>query len=135
MQRKILVIEDETDIRQAIHRQLAGSGFNVVEARDGEDGIRILNTGDNPLTVDAIICDVRMPRINGAEAAAYFRHEYPDIPVIVLTGYPDVRLAEEFMSEGIVDYLVKPVEKTELINAINKATGYRAMRCDASLTL
>lgn len=135
MQRKILVIDDEADVRQAIHRQLTGSGLAVIEASDGEDGIRVLNTGDNPTTVDAIICDVRMPRINGVEAVAYFRHEHPAIPIIVLTGYPDVHLAEEFLAEGVVDYLVKPVEKTELVSAINKATGYRATHHPASLTL
>ncbi len=127
MRRKILVIDDETEVRQAIYRQLAGGGCAVIEACDGEDGIRTLNTGDNPTTVDAIICDVRMPRINGVEAVAYFRQEYPAIPVIVLTGYPDVRLAEEFMSEGIVGYLVKPVDKSGLMNAIDKATGNYAV--------
>lgn len=123
---KILVIDDEADVRQAVTRQLAGSRFEVITAHDGEDGIRLLNSGDNPRTVGAIVCDVRMPRINGVEAAAYFRHEYPGIPVIVLTGYPDVRLAEEFIAEGVIDYLVKPVDKAELIEAIDKAIGHNA---------
>ena len=74
-----------------------------------------------------IICDIRMPKINGIEAVAYFRREYASIPVIVLTGYPDVKLAVDFMKEGVVDYLVKPVEKKELLAAVTKAAQQRSL--------
>ena len=66
-----------------------------------------------------------MPNVNGVEAIAYFRREYPHIPVIVLTGYPDVKLAVEFMKEGVVEYLVKPVEKEKLVETIMKAVDQR----------
>jgi len=62
-----------------------------------------------------------MPKINGIEAVAYFKDNYAGIPVIVLTGYPDVKLAVDFMKVGVVDYLVKPVEKGELVAAVNRA--------------
>ncbi len=68
-----------------------------------------------------IICDVRMPKLNGIDAVAYFRENYPSIPIIVLTGYPDVTLAVDFMKDGVVEYLVKPVEKDELVAAVRKA--------------
>ena len=68
-----------------------------------------------------------MPNINGVEAIAYFRREYPSIPVIVLTGYPDVKLAVDFMKEGVVEYLVKPVEKTKLVDVITKAISERTL--------
>ncbi|MDO8262896.1 MAG: response regulator [Gallionella sp.] len=124
MLHKILVVDDEEEVRKTIRLQLKGTGLEVVEAEDGKKGIELLDA-ENVITVDAILCDVRMPNINGVEAVAYFRREYPHIPVIVLTGYPDVKLAVEFMKEGVVEYLVKPVEKDKLVEAIMKAIGKR----------
>ena len=122
---KILVVDDEEEVRKTIRLQLSGTGLEVVEAEDGNKGIETLDA-ENAITVDAILCDVRMPNINGIEAIAYFRREYPHIPVIVLTGYPDVKLAVEFMKEGVVEYLVKPVEKEKLVEVVMKAISQRA---------
>lgn len=124
MQHKILVVDDEEDVRNTIKLQLKGTGLEVVEAADGKKGIETLDA-ENVLTVDVILCDVRMPTINGVEAVAYFRREYPSIPVIVLTGYPDVKLAVDFMKEGVVEYLVKPVEKEKLVEAVMRAVSRR----------
>jgi len=126
MLHKILVIDDEEQVRTTVRRQLKGTGLVVLEAEDGEKAIELIG-GENVLEVDAIICDVRMPNINGVEAVAYLRREYPSIPVIVLTGYPDVKLAVEFMKEGVIEYLVKPVEKEALIDVINKALSQRTI--------
>ena len=125
MQHHILVIDDEPEVRDVIRLQLGATRYLVLEAGDGEQGIELLN--DNALTVDVIICDVRMPKINGVEAVSYFHREYPSTPVIVLTGYPDVNLAVEFMKKGAVEYLVKPVEKAQLVDAVEKAAAQRAL--------
>lgn len=124
MTRKILIVDDEEPVRKTIQLQLKGTGMEVLEAEDGEKGIALLDS-QNALDVSAIICDVRMPKINGVEAVAYFRREYPAIPVIVLTGFPDAKLATEFMKEGAFDYLVKPVEKEKLIEVITNAANHR----------
>ena len=124
MKHKILVVDDEKEVRDTIKLQLKGTGLEVVEAEDGKKGIEVLDA-ENVITVDAILCDVRMPNISGVEAVAYFRREYPSIPVIVLTGYPDVKLAVEFMKEGVVEYLVKPVEKEKLVEVVMKAISQR----------
>lgn len=124
MKHKILVIDDEEAIRKTIRLQLEGTAFEILEAEDGEKGIQVL-TNENVLEIDVIICDVRMPKINGIEAVAYFRQEYPSIPVLVLTGYPDVNLATDFMKGGVIEYLVKPVEKNELLAAVTKAAEQR----------
>lgn len=125
MKHKILVVDDEAEVRNTIKLQLKGTGLEVVEAEDGKKGIEKLDS-ENAITVDAILCDVRMPNINGVEAIAYFRREYPSIPVIVLTGYPDVKLAVDFMKEGVVEYLVKPVEKEKLVEVVTKAISERS---------
>ena len=75
--------------------------------------------------LDVIICDIRMPKINGVEAIAYFRKEYPRVPVVVLTGFPDVNMATSFLNDGVVDYLVKPVEGEKLKASVAKAMDQR----------
>ncbi len=126
MLNKILIVDDEEQVRKTIRMQLKDTDYVIIEAEDGEKAIEVLK-GENVLEVDAIICDVRMPKIGGVEAVAYFRREYTSIPVIVLTGYPDVNLAVDFMKEGVVDYLVKPVKKEKLIEVVTKAARQRTL--------
>jgi two-component system chemotaxis response regulator CheY len=123
---KILIVDDEEQVRKTIRLQLSATNYEIIEAEDGEKAIEMLNA-ENILLVDVIICDVRMPKINGVEAVAYFRREYPSIPVIVLTGYPDVNLAVDFLKEGVVEYLVKPVEKEKLIEVVTKTAQKRTI--------
>jgi len=118
---RVLVVDDEVQVRKPIHLTLSRVGYEVIEAEDGEQAIRTLNSGDNPLMVDAILCDIRMPKINGNEAIVYFRSQYPGVPVVVMTGYPDVELAVSLMKQGVLDYLVKPVSREELLTVVRKA--------------
>jgi two-component system chemotaxis response regulator CheY len=120
-----LVVDDDEEVREGILLQLSDTRYTILEAEDGEKAIECLN--DNALTVDVIICDVRMPKINGVEAVAYFRREFSGTPVIVLTGFPDLDLAVMFMKEGVVDYLVKPVEKAKLIETVEWAASQRTL--------
>jgi two-component system chemotaxis response regulator CheY len=75
----------------------------------------------NALLVDTIVCDLYMPKVNGTEAIAYFREQFPSVPVIVLTGKPDIPNAASLFKQGIADYLVKPVEAEKLTTAVHKA--------------
>jgi two-component system, chemotaxis family, chemotaxis protein CheY len=122
---RILIVDDEKSIRKALHLTLQKSGYDVVEADDGETGIELIGADDNPLMVDVIICDIRMRKINGLEAIAFFRQQYPSVPVIVLTGYPDIQLATGLLKQGVVDYIVKPADRDTLIAAVEKAMAYR----------
>ena len=70
--------------------------------------------------VDAILCDIQMPKINGKEAVAFFMQQYPSVPVIILTGQPQVQDATELMKQGVVDYLVKPVSPEKLTEIVAK---------------
>lgn len=118
---RILVIDDEEEIRSIVKHHLVKANYEVVEAEDGEKAIQRINEADNPLRVDAVICDIRMPKINGIEAISYFQREYPTLPLIVITGYPDVSLAVGLLKKGVKDYLVKPVEKETLLATVKKA--------------
>jgi two-component system chemotaxis response regulator CheY len=118
---RVLVVDDEESIRKIAVRCLTKAGYEVVEAENGERAIAALNADDNPLMVDAILCDIHMPKINGHEAISYFRAQYPGVPIVVLTGYPEVDRAVALMRAGVKDYLVKPISKEDLIAVIAKA--------------
>ena len=117
-QGRVLVVDDESDVRKPIALSLQKAGFETVEADNGEEAKRLLNADDNPLMVDTIICDIRMPKVGGLEAIDYFRSQYPTVPIIVLTGYPDVELAVSLLKQGVQNYLVKPVSRDALLDAV-----------------
>jgi two-component system chemotaxis response regulator CheY len=68
-----------------------------------------------------------MPRINGVEAIEYFLAQYPSIPIIVQTGYPDLQLSTSLLKKGVVDYLVKPVDREKLLTAVARAIEQRSV--------
>ena len=129
-QGRVLVVDDVAVVRKSISLTLTSAGYEVVTAEDGEQAIRILQESDGSPTVDAILCDLRMPQINGAEAISYFRREYPSVPVVVLTAYPDVELAVFLMRQGVLDFLVKPVLQDELLLVVKRAVDQNATRKD-----
>ncbi|MEE9258635.1 MAG: response regulator [Nitrospinaceae bacterium] len=117
---KIMVVDDENDVRDVIRLQLEQKGLNVVEAVDGQNAIDILKSGDNMVNVGLILCDIRMPKVNGVECIDFLRREAPGIPIVVITGYPDTELATRLMKTGVKDYLVKPVEKEKLMAVVDE---------------
>lgn len=126
MKHHVLILDDEADVRTAIRLQLQDTHFEILEAENAEQAIALLD--DNPISIDVIICDVRMPGVSGVEAVAIFQREYPNTPVIVLTGFPDTDLAVEFMKkQDVVDYLTKPVDKAKLIEAVEQAAQSRKL--------
>jgi len=122
---RVLIVDDEPDVRKVVRMTLEKAGYDVIEAEDGEKAIEAINQGENPLILDVIISDIRMPKINGVEAINYFQQQWPRVPLIVLTGFPDMEMATGFLRKGVVDYLVKPVEKEKLIGAVGKAIEQR----------
>ncbi|MEX2490450.1 MAG: response regulator [Nitrospirales bacterium] len=122
---RVLIVDDEPDVRKVVKMTLNKAGYDVIEAEDGEKAIAAIQEGENPLLLDVIISDIRMPKVNGVEAINYFQQQWPTVPLIVLTGFPDMEMATGFIKKGIVDYLVKPVEKEKLIAAVTKAIEQR----------
>lgn len=116
---KILVVDDEEDVRDVIKLHLEPEGYNIIEAEDGEKAISVLRSEDNMINVGVILCDIRMPKVNGIECIDFLKREAPGIPVVVVTGYPDTEMAASLMKKGVKHYLVKPVEKEKLLNTVN----------------
>jgi two-component system chemotaxis response regulator CheY len=121
-------VDDEADVRKSVRLTLQKAGYDVVEAEDGEQGIKAIKSGDNPLMVDVIVCDIHMPKVGGNEAIGWFRSQFPSVPIVVITGKPDVGNATNLMNQGVADYLVKPVQPDKLKAVINKVTKERASK-------
>ncbi len=122
---RVLVVDDEADVRTVAKICLEKEGYQVIEAEDGEQAIAQIKVGDNPLVLDVIITDINMPKVNGLEAIQFFQQEWPRVSLIVMTGYPNLETATELMKRGLVDYLVKPVDKEKLVAAVEKGMNQR----------
>ena len=117
---KILIVDDEEDVRETIKLQLEAENYNVIEAENGEEAIKVLKSGDNLTNCGLILCDIRMPKVNGIEYIDFLKEQAPGIPVVVITGYPDTEMAVGLLKKGVNDYLVKPVESEKLMKVVNK---------------
>lgn len=133
-QGRVLVVDDEAQVRKPITLTLQNAHYDVIEAEDGQQAIQLLQSRDNPLLVDTILCDIRMPKINGTQAIHYFRTQFPSVPVVVLSGYLDVELAVSLLKQGVLDYLVKPVEKDQLLEVIKKSVKQHVIMKDQFAT-
>jgi CheY-like chemotaxis protein len=99
---------------------LEKEGYQILEAENGEHAIKILFKGDNMKKIALILCDVRMPVVNGEEFVNYLQQTDSQAKVVMLTGYPDKKLAELLKEKGVDEYLVKPIEKQTLLKAIKE---------------
>jgi two-component system chemotaxis response regulator CheY len=119
-QGRVLVVDDEVNLRKSVGKILTKAGYDVVQAGDGQEAITTIRSGDNPIMIDAIICDMNMPNMDGKEAIAWFRSQFPSVPIVVLTGNPQFQDAASLMKDGVVDYLAKPFEPQALLTAVAK---------------
>ena len=135
MSLRILVAEDETIIRLDLCGLLARAGYEVVaEARDGEEAVELAREHKPDLAV----MDVKMPRLDGIEAARRILEERP-LPIVMLTAFDQRELVERAAEAGVYGYLVKPFREQDIVPAIELAKArYEelvAVRADAdSLT-
>lgn len=100
---------------------LSKAGYDVVEAEDGEAGVRAIKRGDNPFALCAIVCDLKMPKMGGMEAIPYFRSQFPHAFVIVLSGEVTTERARVLLKQGVSDILSKPIYPDTLLAAIKKS--------------
>jgi two-component system chemotaxis response regulator CheY len=120
LRRRILIVEDEEQVRKPIRLHLTKAGYEVVEVANGAKAIEFLTAQSSVNFIDIIICDIRMPFASGLETIRYCLRHYPSIPLVVLTGYPDTELAGSLLEQGVSDYLVKPVTREELLAVLKR---------------
>ncbi|CDM64504.1 sigma-54-dependent transcriptional regulator [Pyrinomonas methylaliphatogenes] len=127
MQRaKLLVVEDEANLRLVLQKELERMGHEVHTAADGEAALRALEEE----SFDVLLCDINMPRMNGMELLRRVRERANPPEVIMLTGYATVETAVEAMKLGAYDYLTKPYRIVELDALVRQAAEKRHLRVD-----
>ncbi len=114
---RILIAEDETIIRLDLKAMLERAGFDVcAEARDGEEAVELARS-EHP---DVALLDVKMPRLDGIEAARRMLEERP-LPIVMVTAYGEQELVSRAVEAGVFGYLVKPFRENDVLPAIATA--------------
>jgi len=118
---RVLLVDDERRLTGSLVEYLAAEGIEAAEASDGLEGKRLLE--ESPF--DALVTDLRMPKLDGLGLLRWVREEGPALPVIVISAHGEVRDAVEAMRNGAYDYLVKPFDPDELAMKLRKAVSER----------
>ncbi len=113
----IAIVDDEAAQRKLLENALARSGYTSILCADGAEAL------EQAAHCDLMLLDVRMPGMSGLEVLDQLSHTRPELPVILLTAFIDVRDAVQAIKQGAVDYLEKPVDLDELIAAIDDTLG------------
>jgi two-component system, chemotaxis family, chemotaxis protein CheY len=115
--KKILVIDDSETIRQQVKQALAATGYEIVEAIDGVDGLEKLRERND---LDMALCDVNMPRMNGLDMIAEVQRTGPKIPILMLTTEGQPSLIKRAREAGAKGWIVKPFKPELLVAAVTK---------------
>src|SRR3954465_961136 len=113
----ILLIDDEKAIRKTLQEILTYEGFKVKEASDGEEGLRMFNEKN----YDVVLCDIKMPKLDGMEFLAKANAANPDVPVIMISGHGTIETAVEAVKKGAFDYISKPPDLNRMLITIRNA--------------
>ena len=124
---RVFIVDDDEHVRKAAGLVLTQGGYEVYEAADGEEAIAVIESYPTSFSIQVIICDIHLPKVNGYDLIAFIREKLPMVPVIVLTGYPDVQGAASLFKQGVVDYLIKPGRADTLLDAVKRAIGEQAL--------
>src|SRR5581483_10345027 len=108
---RVLLVDDDPELRRAIARTLERSGFTVVTAEDGQRAASLLTEE----RFDVVLTDVAMPKMGGIELLRVARERDLEMPVLLMTGAPDVNSAIEAVRHGACEYIIKPFESGRLV--------------------
>lgn len=123
MAQSILIIDDEKAIRKALIEILTFEGFTVDEAADGAEGAKKIKESN----YDCILCDIKMPKMDGMEVLQIARQEKPDIPFIVISGHGTIETAVDAVKKGAYDYISKPPDLNRLLITIRNAMDKKSL--------
>lgn len=113
----ILLVDDDTEILELLQRHLKSMNYHTYKAVSVKEALYILKD----TRIDLLITDINMPEINGVQLVKYTAEHYPEMPKLVVTGYPSIEDALSVIKSGALDYLTKPFTKLELENAVKKS--------------
>ena len=118
--KKILVIDDDRDICLLLNRFLTRRGYEVIEMYTGKKALVWLDSNQPNL----VMCDYRLGDMDAMEMLTSIKNKYSDVPVIIITGYSDMRTAVKVMKMGAYDYITKPLLPDEIIHTIQQAIDH-----------
>ena len=113
----ILIIDDEKAIRKTLSEILSYEGYKIDEAADGEEGIKKFSS----TTYDVVLCDIKMPKIDGLEFLEKAKEINADVPIIVISGHGNIETAVEAVKKGAFDYISKPPDLNRLLITLRNA--------------
>jgi two-component system nitrogen regulation response regulator NtrX len=113
----ILIIDDEKAIRKTLSEILSFEGYTIDEAADGEEGLKKFREK----TYDVVLCDIKMPKIDGIEFLQKAGESNPDVPIIMISGHGNIETAVEAVKKGAYDYISKPPDLNRLLITIRNA--------------
>lgn len=113
----ILIIDDEKAIRKTLTEILSFEGYKLDEASDGEEGLKKFKEK----TFDLVLCDIKMPKLDGIEFLQKASEVNPDIPIIMISGHGNIETAVEAVKKGAYDYISKPPDLNRLLITIRNA--------------
>ena len=111
----ILVIDDENMIIELFRETLKGRDYSLLSARNGIDGLRLLSE----LDIDMVFLDLKVPGMNGAEIFRRIKNKKPNLPVIIMTGYPDSDLMAQALAQGPFAIMNKPFTDNDITTAVS----------------
>ncbi len=119
----ILIIDDERAIRKTLGEILSYEGFKIDEAADGEEGWKFFQEK----VYDAVLCDIKMPRMDGLEFLTKATEKNPDVPVIMISGHGTIETAVDAVKKGAYDYIAKPPDLNRLLITIRNAVDKNSL--------
>ena len=122
---KILIIEDEAAIRRVLKKIISeeNENYQVEEAEDGLEGMELIKNND----YDLILCDIKMPKMDGVEVLEKTQKIKPEIPMLMISGHGDLDTAVNTMRMGAFDYISKPPDLNRLLNAVRNALDKKSL--------
>jgi DNA-binding NtrC family response regulator len=120
---RVLVVDDEVDVRRSVRLILTKAGYDVDEAEHPEAGATMVKTGANKLPLSAIITDLSMPTVNEIIVIPYLQSQFPSCPIIVLSGSKMLDRSTKLFKDAGVAFLTKPINQEQLLGAVNKAVN------------
>jgi len=114
---RVLLIDDDTLVLRSLSRALSAGNLHVTATEDPYKAMRLVGAE----SFDAVLCDIRMPQMSGLAFARFVRAQHPEVPILLMTGDPQLESALEAIEVGILEYLSKPIEPTKLRNAVARA--------------
>src|SRR5213593_130665 len=119
----ILIVEDEEKMRRLFDLVLRPEGYHLLQADSGEAALKLLEEGG----VDLVLTDLQMAKVSGLEVLEHVTKDYPELPVVIITGYGTVKSAVEAVKKGAFDYISKPVDNDELKIVVRRALEMRRL--------